>query len=40
MFSVKFPGPLDEKDATIGDGLIPKTSTEGRIVATGFLFKM
>ena len=37
MFSVRLEGPLDEKDATIGEGLDLATSVVGRIVAVGFL---
>ena len=37
MFSVRPEGPLDEKDATIGEGLYPVTSVVARIVAVGFL---
>jgi len=37
MFSVRLEGPLDEKDATIGEGLYLATSAVGRIVAVGFL---
>ena len=36
-FSVRLEGPLDEKDATIGEGLDLATSVVGRIVAVGFL---
>lgn len=39
MFSVKAPGPLDEKYATTGAGLYFGTSTVDRIVAVGFLYK-
>lgn len=37
MFSVRLEGPLDEKDATTGEGLYLTTSAVGRIVAVGFL---
>jgi len=36
-FSVRLEGPLDEKDATIGEGFNLETSVVGRIVAVGFL---
>lgn len=37
MFSVRVPGPLEEKDATTGAGLNPLTSLAPSIVALGFL---
>lgn len=37
MFSVRPEGPLEEKDATIGEGLYLLTSAIGRIVAVEFL---
>ena len=37
MFSVRLEGPLDEKEATIGEGLYLLTSVVERIVAVGFL---
>lgn len=37
MFSVRTEGPLDENDATIGEGLYLAASAVARIVAVGFL---
>ena len=37
MTSVRLEGPLDDKDATTGEGLCLGTSTVGRIVAVGLL---
>lgn len=38
MFSVRVPGPLEEKYATTGAGLNHATSTVGVKVAAGFLY--
>lgn len=37
MFSVREAGPLDEKNATTGAGLVGLTSTVGTIVTVGLL---
>lgn len=40
MFSVRLPGPLEEKVETTGAGLKFLISSDARIVAVGFLCKI